>query len=657
MGTDKEELDYKSWWCSISELFANASFVDYLFCRPSDPAFIDEKKAFIIHGWARAPLAFCVSSFLNPYLTTLAKFSAAQNIPYSKVSWLGIPMRATSYISFYTTVLTILIAVLSPYFGAIADTTPYRRRYLAITTNLASILCILLVVVSASTWWLGGLLAILAIASYEISLVFVYAYLPEIGDSDEERSKVSVSALAWTNFSQVITTAFIAVLIIFLNRPSIGIQNGSFEKDSFNWSIADTSSLNPTALAYCDVPDSAFGESFECSRLKLSRAPEGFHVLNIFGNGLSSLVLYQNSSESADNFQSIDLLLTAWVKTNNASQLSLDIVDNGIVKSSRNMDAPDKNGFYYITHLYRTDSQTSQLTYLINLGYVSAAQVDFISVSALPPNDTSLFMFFCGIWFLIFGMMSILHFGKRDASFELESEKGARRCFQLFMHSNKKLLETCTYLWKNPVTGTWFFAYAIFASGATATLSLSGVFYSEQLGLSSAIIGIVFLVAQLVGILGAFLFHVIGKKIGYQKSLLLSYILFSACVILGFILLVDESSKAWVWPISLLFGVAIGSSIALSRAAVSGMIPIGREAEFMGFYNFSNKVFSWMGTLLFTLVNEQTGSIRFAFLSISGLFVLAAIFQGIVCVFYKEGVRDNLIVGNLTREVSSTIEL
>jgi UMF1 family MFS transporter len=51
------------------------------------------------------------------------------------------------------------------------------------------------------------------------------------------------------------------------------------------------------------------------------------------------------------------------------------------------------------------------------------------------------------------------------------------------------------------------------------------------------------------------------------------------------------------------------------------MIPHEREAEFFSFYEISDKGTSWIGTMLFGLVTQWTGSMRTAIFSLIVLFV------------------------------------
>ncbi|MFQ5419613.1 MAG: MFS transporter, partial [Anaerolineae bacterium] len=71
-------------------------------------------------------------------------------------------------------------------------------------------------------------------------------------------------------------------------------------------------------------------------------------------------------------------------------------------------------------------------------------------------------------------------------------------------------------------------------------------------------------------------------------------------------------------------------SQAISRSLFAQMIPPGKEAEFFSFYEISERGTSWIGPLLFGLVNQMFGSLRPAIVSlilffVVGLFLLSRV--------------------------------
>jgi UMF1 family MFS transporter len=68
-------------------------------------------------------------------------------------------------------------------------------------------------------------------------------------------------------------------------------------------------------------------------------------------------------------------------------------------------------------------------------------------------------------------------------------------------------------------------------------------------------------------------------------------------------------------------GLVLGGSQALSRSLFSHFIPAGKEAEYYGLYEISDRGTSWMGPLLYGLAFQLTNSYRTAIVSLIVFFV------------------------------------
>jgi UMF1 family MFS transporter len=84
--------------------------------------------------------------------------------------------------------------------------------------------------------------------------------------------------------------------------------------------------------------------------------------------------------------------------------------------------------------------------------------------------------------------------------------------------------------------------------------------------------------------------------------------------------------------------VVLGGSQAISRSLYAQIIPSGKQAEYYSFYEISERGTSWIGPLLFGLVNQLTGSLRPAILSLIFFFVMGLIFLPFVNV--KKAIED-----------------
>jgi UMF1 family MFS transporter len=84
--------------------------------------------------------------------------------------------------------------------------------------------------------------------------------------------------------------------------------------------------------------------------------------------------------------------------------------------------------------------------------------------------------------------------------------------------------------------------------------------------------------------------------------------------------------------------LVMGGSQAISRSLFAQMVPIGKEAEFYSFYEVSERGTSWIGPLLFGLMNQLFGNLRLAILSLIFFFVVGLLILPFVNV--KKAVAD-----------------
>jgi len=77
-------------------------------------------------------------------------------------------------------------------------------------------------------------------------------------------------------------------------------------------------------------------------------------------------------------------------------------------------------------------------------------------------------------------------------------------------------------------------------------------------------------------------------------------------------------------------GLVLGGSQALSRSLYSQLIPAGREGEYYGFYEISDRGTSWLGPLLFGLVFQITNSYRLGIVSLVLFFLVGGVLLAIV---------------------------
>lgn len=127
-------------------------------------------------------------------------------------------------------------------------------------------------------------------------------------------------------------------------------------------------------------------------------------------------------------------------------------------------------------------------------------------------------------------------------------------------------------------------------------------------------------------------------KVGAKVSILISLVIWAGVVIYAYVGLKGESRVAEFWVLGFFIALVMGGSQAISRSLFSQLIPKGKEAEFYSFYEVSERGTSWIGPLIFGLVNQLTGSLRPAILSLIFFFIMGLVILPFVNV--QKGMAD-----------------
>jgi MFS transporter, UMF1 family len=183
-----------------------------------------------------------------------------------------------------------------------------------------------------------------------------------------------------------------------------------------------------------------------------------------------------------------------------------------------------------------------------------------------------------------------------------------------------QLLRTLAHLRGYPQTLRFLVAYLFFNDGIQTVIYAASIFGQEQLRLGSQQLVMTILVVQFVAFGGALLFGAIAARAGAQRTVLASLVLWCVVVALGYVL--PAGRFAPFVALAVLIGLVLGGSQALSRSMFSQLIPRGREAEYFSLYQSAERGTSWLGTLLFGLMFQLTGSYRNAIVALVVFFVL-----------------------------------
>ena len=222
-------------------------------------------------------------------------------------------------------------------------------------------------------------------------------------------------------------------------------------------------------------------------------------------------------------------------------------------------------------------------------------------------------MLSAAVWWAAFTLVPVLGI-RRHPPQAVEPAEGG-----VLARSFGQLAATFADMRRYPVALTFLLAYLFFNDGISTVISSASVFGVEELGFSTGTMLGVYLLVQLVAVLGALAFGRIAVRTGTKRTILGGLVVWMLIV-----------TGAWYVPagnllallaLGVAIGLVLGGTQALARSYFSLFIPRGKEAEYFGFYHAMDRGTSWLGTLVFGLVFQLTDSYRPALFALVLFFV------------------------------------
>lgn len=165
------------------------------------------EKKWVLYDVGNSAFTLLVSTILPIYFNSLAGNAGISDVDY------------LAYWGYAASVSTLLVAVIGPTMGAVADTKNFKKMIFTAAMAVGVAGCILMGFLSSWLWFL--VIFVLAKTGYSASLVFYDSMLTDVTEPDRMDS-VSSHGYAWGYIGSCIP--FIACLGIVLGSGSIGIS-------------------------------------------------------------------------------------------------------------------------------------------------------------------------------------------------------------------------------------------------------------------------------------------------------------------------------------------------------------------------------------------------------------------------------------------------
>lgn len=165
------------------------------------------EKSWIFYDVGNSAFTLLITTIMPIYFNSLAESAGLSSVEY------------LAYWGYAASIVTLLVAVLGPTFGTLADTRGYKRPIFLLFLVIGLVGCVAL---GASQHWLVFLVIfIIAKTGYSASLIFYDSMLSDVTTHDR-MDMVSSSGYAWGYLGSCVP--FVLSLVLVLGGGSVGLS-------------------------------------------------------------------------------------------------------------------------------------------------------------------------------------------------------------------------------------------------------------------------------------------------------------------------------------------------------------------------------------------------------------------------------------------------
>ena len=165
------------------------------------------EKKWVLYDVGNSAFTLMVSTIFPIYFNALAESAGISDVDY------------LAYWGYATSICTLIVAILGPTLGAIADTKNFKKIIFSAAMGVGVLGCIVLGFLSSWLWFL--VIFVLAKTGYSASLVFYDAMLTDVTEPDRMDS-VSSHGDAWGYIGSC--NPFVISLVIVLGGGNVGLS-------------------------------------------------------------------------------------------------------------------------------------------------------------------------------------------------------------------------------------------------------------------------------------------------------------------------------------------------------------------------------------------------------------------------------------------------
>ncbi|MGF7214108.1 UMF1 family MFS transporter [Spirosoma lacussanchae] len=186
----------------------------------------------------------------------------------------------------------------------------------------------------------------------------------------------------------------------------------------------------------------------------------------------------------------------------------------------------------------------------------------------------------------------------------------------------KELRKVFSELQMLPMVKRFLLAFFVYNMGVQTVMYVATIFGSDELKMEGQSLIILILLLQLVAIPGAYGFSRLSERIGNTYALMVAVVIWIGICAAAY----SVQTEMQFFALASIVGLVMGGVQSLSRSTYSKLIPATTDtASYFSFYDVTEKSSIVLGTLLYGLIEQLTGSMRNSVLALLVLFVIGLV--------------------------------
>jgi len=222
-----------------------------------------------------------------------------------------------------------------------------------------------------------------------------------------------------------------------------------------------------------------------------------------------------------------------------------------------------------------------------------------------------------GVWWIGFAQIPLSRLPDGIRKDHQEGKNGDRSSY--IFNGFRALQKVFGELKTQPLAQRFLLAFFVYNMGVQTVMYVAALFGSVELKMAGDNLIVLILLLQLVAIPGAYGFSWLSGRVGNIYALMVSIFIWIGICAGAYVV----QTETQFFMLASVVGLVMGGIQSLSRSTYAKLIPANTSgtASYFSFYDVMDKFSIVLGTLLYGLIEQLTGSMRNSVLALLVLFV------------------------------------